>query len=105
MEIRMLPYEPMAGCAEASVVTDPRVWNRHAIPKCLRTPGRQCSHRVVITRSLKGRTHKDGHMKKATRAIVLVTVMFGTGFAQAIKIDLARGSDRERQTKARLEQV
>jgi hypothetical protein len=44
-------------------------------------------------------------MKKATTAMALVIVMFGTSLAQAIKIDLARGTNRERQTKARLEQV
>ena len=44
-------------------------------------------------------------MKNATKALVLLTAMFGTSFAQAIKIDLAQGTDRERQTKARLEQV
>src|SRR5437867_8230727 len=37
--------------------------------------------------------------------MILVIAMFGTSFAQAIKIDLAKGTDRERQTKARLEQV
>ena len=44
-------------------------------------------------------------MKSSTQALVVVTAMFGTSFAQAIKIDLAQGSERERQTKTRLEQV
>ena len=44
-------------------------------------------------------------MKSSTKALVVVTAMFGTSFAQAIKIDLAQGSERERQTKTRLEQV
>lgn len=44
-------------------------------------------------------------MKNASNAVVLLAVMFGTSFAQSIKIDLAQGSERERQTKARLEQV
>jgi len=44
-------------------------------------------------------------VKSSTKALVVVTAMFGTSFAQAIKIDLAQGSERERQTKTRLEQV
>jgi len=44
-------------------------------------------------------------VKSSTQALVVVTAMFGTSFAQAIKIDLAQGSERERQTKTRLEQV
>lgn len=37
--------------------------------------------------------------------LLLTTLLIGTGLAQSIKIDLAHGTDRERQTKARLEQV
>lgn len=39
------------------------------------------------------------------KALVLTTLLLGASFAQSIKIDLAHGTDRERQTKARLEQV
>jgi len=39
------------------------------------------------------------------KAHAVVLLMCGTVFAQAIRINLAQGSERERQTKARLEQV
>ena len=39
------------------------------------------------------------------KELVLTTLLLGASFTQSIKIDLAHGSDRERQTKARLEQV
>jgi hypothetical protein len=40
------------------------------------------------------------------KALVLTTlVLICTGFPQSIKVDLAHGSEREQQTKARLEQV
>lgn len=44
-------------------------------------------------------------MGESMKALVLTTLLIGTSFAQSIKIDLAHGGDRERQTKARLEQV
>jgi hypothetical protein len=44
-------------------------------------------------------------MKSATRALILVTVMTSMSFAQSIKIELAHKTERERETKERLEQV
>ena len=44
-------------------------------------------------------------MKTATKALVLVAVMISTSFAQSIKIELARQTERERETRERLEQV
>jgi len=44
-------------------------------------------------------------MKSAIRAMMLVTVMISTSFAQSIKIELAHKTERELETKERLEQI
>jgi len=44
-------------------------------------------------------------MKTAMKVLMLVAVMIGTSFAQSIKIELAHQTERERETRERLEQV
>ena len=44
-------------------------------------------------------------MKSAIRAMMLVTVLTSTSFAQSIKIELAHKTERELETKQRLEQI
>jgi len=44
-------------------------------------------------------------LKSAIRAMMLVTVLISTSFAQSIRIELAHKTERELETKERLEQV
>jgi hypothetical protein len=50
-------------------------------------------------------TIEGGSMKTATKALMLVAVTISTSFGQSIKIELAHQTERERETKERLEQV
>lgn len=42
---------------------------------------------------------------KIMKTLMFTLLMVGMSFAQSITIDLAKGSDREQQTKARLEKA